>query len=416
MNSVHGRHSNSSIVPPMLALLNVGASVHVRELPRTACSLRPTTSRDFGRRWPSCRTVVIGWCLAVTLISVIGQPFDLPAKLNDRRRFERARVGGMGAAVSKLDLKAVIVAPPEDLQSIFARHQAERAIGAASSPQLEKREAQLFQREADMNRACWKRAPKHEPRPWPLHEKGGPQNATIDDMFRVIQQPRKPLRQGKAFGTCAVIGSSNELVGRGLGRVIDGFDAVIRINRFPNSDMLDDFGRRTTHLTANCKVRREGPQSLFDNSTWPCHSGAPCNFKTVVFKGVCDHAEPMHPSWLTGQYRVMETGKKVQKTFERFSRGRCVLSTGLVTILSFMPLCERIRLFGFGDPRGVLKDDTASVDRHSDGPHWLDWEHEVLTYLFAKRTSPMSHGSAEAAGWWLTHPWMRAKRPRVEWE
>lgn len=58
-----------------------------------------------------------------------------------------------------------------------------------------------------------------------------------------------------SLGSCAVVGSSPSLLGRGLGRVIDAHDTVIRFGNLPVQGFETDVGSRTTvayvHIATN---------------------------------------------------------------------------------------------------------------------------------------------------------------------
>ena len=57
---------------------------------------------------------------------------------------------------------------------------------------------------------------------------------------------RKPPPSGKPYKTCAIVGGSKQLYGRGLGKEIDSAEAVFRINGHPVAGFEEDVGRRTT--------------------------------------------------------------------------------------------------------------------------------------------------------------------------
>lgn len=53
------------------------------------------------------------------------------------------------------------------------------------------------------------------------------------------------------FGTCAVVGNSGTLLGRGLGPIIDAHDAVFRLNIAPTKGFEGDVGKKTTFDITN---------------------------------------------------------------------------------------------------------------------------------------------------------------------
>jgi len=224
-------------------------------------------------------------------------------------------------------------------------------------------------------------------------------------MFKVIGKKGAEKKVTKRlYPSCAVVGSSPELVGRELGSVIDDYRTIIRVNSLPKKGTEVSFGRKTSFFIANCLLRRKGPKYLSTLSKSQLAS-----IEAVVFKR-CGGVR-LHPGWLQGPQALLEFRKEPTETVQRFEP-RCGLTTGLQAILSFMPLCGRLRLFGFGDPRGFMTNQMATLDGHGQDaptvPHWFDWEHEVIAHLTNKSTPNKIPGAAEAASWWRSHPRMRA--------
>ena len=60
-----------------------------------------------------------------------------------------------------------------------------------------------------------------------------------------------PTRAPGALGSCAVVGSSGSLAGSGFGGVIDGYDAVVRVNSAPTEGHERDVGARTSVRVAS---------------------------------------------------------------------------------------------------------------------------------------------------------------------
>lgn len=74
------------------------------------------------------------------------------------------------------------------------------------------------------------------------------------------------------FSTCAVVGSSNLLVGKGQGAEIDAHSAVIRFNDAPTDGHADDVGGRTTLRIQNvmtCGWHEFSDEICLHYTSWP---------------------------------------------------------------------------------------------------------------------------------------------------
>jgi len=74
------------------------------------------------------------------------------------------------------------------------------------------------------------------------------------------------------FSTCAVVGSSNLLVGKGQGPDIDAHSAVIRFNDAPTDGHAHDVGGRTTLRVQNvmtCGWHEFSDEICLHYTSWP---------------------------------------------------------------------------------------------------------------------------------------------------
>jgi len=276
--------------------------------------------------------------------------------------------------------------------------------------------------------------------PWPPPPNQSLQPARLRDVLHVRAKRSLLARRSTPFGRCAVVGSSKELVHRRLGPRIDEYDVVIRINRLPGRAFAADFGQRTDVFVSNCVIKSKGPGALLDPSDTagnatavmrPCSGGGkgrrlaaggePCGFKAVIFKPGGPKCNNTHPEWQQGRHGVAEFRNVMKKALRPFEAS-CSLSTGFLTLLTFMPICKELRVFGFGDPRHPSRRGSSrTADGHGGtmDPHWLAWEHDVLTHLLWPRdaTRAAAPGAADAAEWLASHPWYRgARRGLVTWQ
>lgn len=273
--------------------------------------------------------------------------------------------------------------------------------------------------------ACWVRPRKNLTFPSLISKSVfKPVKAELKDILQ-IKVGHPLLNKTKRFKSCAVVGSSSELVGRRLGAAIDSFQVVIRVNRLPSSALFEDFGRRTDMFAANCLIKafgigadKRGNTLIQGGNTTNCSVGDPCHFQAAIFKG-CSKNKKTHPDWVQGRYGVAEFGGWILKGMVHF-QDRCSFSTGFRTLLNFMPICKTLRLFGFGSPLGRRPNCTSSVDGHGDVEHhhWYPWEHEVLARVATPRREPQTRlpGAAEAAEWLLDHPFLRESKRTVVWK
>jgi len=65
------------------------------------------------------------------------------------------------------------------------------------------------------------------------------------------------LRGRRPFETCAVVGSSGRLLGRGFGEEIDRHEFVVRHNNAPTAGYESDVGAKTTMMVMNSIALRQ---------------------------------------------------------------------------------------------------------------------------------------------------------------
>jgi len=142
------------------------------------------------------------------------------------------------------------------------------------------------------------------------------------------------------FRTCAVVGSSGNLRGGGLGRLIDAHDAVIRINAAPVSSQHEAaVGRRTTWRVHNS----EKPYFLAalgvpELQLLICHMGWIGSCQHQAFSGAyVESTAYVNPALYGELWEVL--GRPADKQSP---------STGLLAIALGLGACGHVSLFGFG--------------------------------------------------------------------
>lgn len=240
-----------------------------------------------------------------------------------------------------------------------------------------------------------------------------------------------------SLGSCALVGGSQILSGAGHGSSIDAYDSVVRVNRLPAAKRVADVGSRTTVYFAN-KLNKYSLQGVTleyengaDSKTFFCpHAASNCTCPScplaIVFEG-----SPIEAIWSRGKappkkealasaIRALHANRNPDAEVRRDRHGvwrqtealhffehnlpavpygfRSALdrhiddpvqkwgytskpSGGLKAFLTFVHLCDRLDLFGFGGPPKAL-------DGHREIGHNLKAEHRLLDVLTrAKQTN-----------------------------
>jgi len=154
------------------------------------------------------------------------------------------------------------------------------------------------------------------------------QNAIVVNTSHAVLSARR---------SCAVVGSSGALLNASFGRQIDAADHVIRMNTAPTIGFEAHVGSKTTirlaTLNAGLHARKEGLlRKRTTQLVYYCH---------VFWIGACYHWIPREPV-----PRVSPSLLRVAQVL--LNTTRLFPSTGLMSILLGMSLCERVNLYGFG--------------------------------------------------------------------
>ncbi|XP_063755380.1 CMP-N-acetylneuraminate-beta-galactosamide-alpha-2,3-sialyltransferase 1-like [Eleginops maclovinus] len=176
-------------------------------------------------------------------------------------------------------------------------------------------------------------------------------NTTVNKLFQIIPHSNDFTKPGPdRCTTCAVVGNSGNLKGSHYGPLIDFHDIVIRINQGPTKGYERHVGNKTTH-----RVMFPVSATNLDNSThlvlfafkirdleWliktftqrkDAESGLKANKNLVMILNPA-FMKYVHLNWL---------GRKGQYP-----------STGFLTLIFSLYMCDEVSLFGFGaDKKGI---------------------------------------------------------------
>ncbi|XP_018556834.1 CMP-N-acetylneuraminate-beta-galactosamide-alpha-2,3-sialyltransferase 1 [Lates calcarifer] len=212
-------------------------------------------------------------------------------------------------------------------------------------------------------------------------------NITIENLFKVIPPiPDLVEPSPNRCRTCAVVGNSGNLKGSNYGRLIDYHDIVIRMNRGRTKGYEADVGTKTTH-----HVMYPESATYLDSTTrlvlfpfkisdllWllksvnPGQNGA-AKSRRIANKDLVLILNPavmkyVHETWLAkkGKYP----------------------STGFLTLVLSMLICDEVSVFGFGADRDGNWNhyfEMLTDKKLRTGPHAGMHEYDVIMQLHKKK-------------------------------
>ncbi|XP_033118189.1 alpha-N-acetylgalactosaminide alpha-2,6-sialyltransferase 6-like [Anneissia japonica] len=186
----------------------------------------------------------------------------------------------------------------------------------------------------------------------------------------------KSMRTSKPFENhckkCAIVSSSGQLLGNGLGPEIDSYPCVIRMNTAPVRGFEKDVGRKTT-IRVSCFISTKGlmsTPSLFTGEgkpekvlMWGLHhqknSWALRNAKSLnaKYRDVEFFAQEQAGEVFAGEIFKEETGQDRAKT-------NTWLSTGWFTMMVALDMCDEIHIYGMIPEDFCLKNPNSKVKYH----------------------------------------------------
>ncbi|XP_067851576.1 beta-galactoside alpha-2,6-sialyltransferase 1-like [Heptranchias perlo] len=175
--------------------------------------------------------------------------------------------------------------------------------------------------------------------------------------------PSKNLTQALGpFKTCAVVASAGSILRSGLGREIDGHDAVLRFNGAPTIGFESDVGRRTTIRIINSQVLSRQEHKFHDNNLYRTGvllvwDPAPYSANLTEWFNHPDYdffenykkyrkKNPNQPFYIINPKMQWQLWNIVQEiTAENIQRNPP--SSGLMGILLMMTLCDQTDVYEF---------------------------------------------------------------------
>lgn len=137
--------------------------------------------------------------------------------------------------------------------------------------------------------------------------------------------------------SCAIVGSSRNLLNGNLGTIIDKHDVVIRINRAPTEGYESDVGSKTSIRFQNQFREAFIPSERVPAIVAYCYSNSnDCLWLKDFLRSSIDSEDTqsislIHPVFLKHINQIMPKP-----------------STGLIAIITAIHLCESVNVFGFG--------------------------------------------------------------------
>lgn len=173
-------------------------------------------------------------------------------------------------------------------------------------------------------------------------------------------QTRTTKKFSNDLGQCALVGSSSILSGKGYGPDIDKHDTVIRVNRVPTPEYFADFGNKTSIFFGNVYVWKKGQIQLFGGTQKKVVANNSGFFSSLVMNSwkPAPDWKRIHKVWSQAHYPVGHTADWVMDFAFHLKVAHPLPTAGLFALLTFAPICDYMRIYGFG---GGLK----TADHHT---------------------------------------------------
>ncbi|XP_061885354.1 CMP-N-acetylneuraminate-beta-galactosamide-alpha-2,3-sialyltransferase 1-like isoform X1 [Entelurus aequoreus] len=255
-------------------------------------------------------------------------------------------------------------------------------LDAAPKPFLSKR-GPIF--EEDFN--WWKRL-QREKRPFSFF------NETVNKLFTIFPPvPDVEASSPDRCRTCAVVGNSGNLKGSHYGPLIDYHHIVIRMNGGRTKGYEEDVGTKTTH-----HVMYPESAKYLDNATHLVFFPFKINDLLWLLKTFTPREDGKeNPQKRGNKDLVMILNPAFMKYVHEMwlKKSGSYPSTGFMTLVLSMQMCDEVSVFGFGADRDgnwshyfeVLKN-----KRLRTGPHPGTQEYDVIQQLQRKQTIRLLKG------------------------
>lgn len=172
-------------------------------------------------------------------------------------------------------------------------------------------------------------------------------------------------RRGSTLQSCALVGSGSELLGTGLGSVINKHDVIVRLNRAPVNGFERDVGSFTTlRYTNNFNEGfREFDGEAVVASKW-CASGPPCDFNETLRRLGRKKVHALNPAFVAYARRDTFAADVSHNP-----------SSGFTATLLLLHVCNSVDVYGFS----VFRDDPRMKQWYYNHEHRPAPHHEVFS-------------------------------------
>jgi len=243
-------------------------------------------------------------------------------------------------------------------------------------------------------------------------------NPKIKHMLDVLTQNTQRLRQmAPALPTCAVVGNSQNLLGSNYGGQIDGHNYVFRMNSAPTYPYEPDVGNRTTHhifshyyspniVNGEIRIRTYSPDTF--NIVIPLHSDLTVPFSVTYQKkdysafgnyfmnlaeALSYEGKDMPPLTRDNMTQVRDLSNLLTFSPDFLWYANAVwftpadkkktdiASTGFMTIILALHLCDQVDLFGFGANRDGEWGQYFSERKDKPARHHPGYQEDFLNSL-----------------------------------
>ncbi|XP_065844788.1 CMP-N-acetylneuraminate-beta-galactosamide-alpha-2,3-sialyltransferase 1-like, partial [Oscarella lobularis] len=165
---------------------------------------------------------------------------------------------------------------------------------------------------------------------------------TSEETFKVISSEDIFSRWRKEKGkiSCAVVGSSDNMIGSNYGSLIDSHDVVIRMNVIPTKGYEKDVGTKTTFQTLYIGIKKAyiSPNKILIIPA----SRAALDFARLspsLFSVNQSEVYLIHPDlYRDTKHKWLQWLKTSQKR----------LSSGITVLIFAVHVCNEVNVFGFG--------------------------------------------------------------------
>ncbi|XP_074470134.1 CMP-N-acetylneuraminate-beta-galactosamide-alpha-2,3-sialyltransferase 1-like [Sebastes fasciatus] len=175
-------------------------------------------------------------------------------------------------------------------------------------------------------------------------------NATVEKVFQMFPHSLNLIESNPdRCRTCAVVGNSGNLNGSRYGPLIDFHDVVIRINRGRIKGYEKDVGTRTTH-----RVMYPNSATNLDNTTYLLLFPFKINDLQWLLKSFAPREKKAADSgFIANKDLVVILSPAFMKYvhYVWLKRKGSYPSTGFMTLILSMHMCDEISVFGFGADR-----------------------------------------------------------------